>query len=522
MTRQDLWSRQPTADCDHQWLGQQRYHECGHRLGSLDDCDQIKPPSATAYPIVASGATAANYQIQFIAGKLTITSSSLVASGTTFTPVAGAPFQGTVASFSNPDPSSTINSYTAQITWGDGTSSNGTILQSGNEFVVTGSRTYSAAGTYAVRVMIRHKLGITSPTEVSSTAVVTRQGFGQTQDSDYWRSQSGQNLINSFNDSATSTRLGNWLATSFPRLYGPQAGTNNLSGRTNAQVAAYYLNLFRQSSTTLERQVLTTAFNIYASTLNLGGAAGARAGFQVTLSGLGATSVNVGLRGSSFGVPNNTSLPVLSLLTYINSRATGGVLYSGASSLRAGAEQVLSQVNVKGKSGIDENQTESSNFWSGFQGQRLIRSFNGSSSATQLSSWLAETMPNLFGATAGSRNLTGKTNAQVAQAFSIIESSRRDRAYTQMFALALNVYASTQSLGGANAQSQFKVTASGLGAAELNVGPFGAVAGVANNSTINVYAYLRGVDRLAVAGVLYNGNTRLSDLAEGFTKRIND
>ncbi len=162
--------------------------------------------------------------------------------------------------------------------------------------MVVGSQTYSTAGTYAVRVTIRHKLGVTTPTEVSSTAVVTRQGFGQTQNSEYWRGQAGQNLINRFNGAATSTQLSNWLATTFPRLYGPQAGANNLTGRTNAQVAAYYASLFNRSSTALEREVLATALNIYASTLNLGGAAGALAGFQVTSSGLGATNVNVGLR----------------------------------------------------------------------------------------------------------------------------------------------------------------------------------------------------------------------------------
>ncbi len=66
------------------------------------------------------------------------------------------------------------------------------------------------------------------------------------------------------------------------------------------------------------------------------------------------------------------------------------------------------------------------------------------------------------------------------------------------------------------------MTALGLGAAEFNVGVYGAVAGVVNNSTINVYSYLRGVDRLAVRGVLYNGNSQLTALAEGFTKCLND
>src|SRR5262249_12995740 len=46
-------------------------------------------------------------------------------------------------------------------------------------------------------------------------------------------------------------------------------------------------------------------------------------------------------------------------------------------------------------------------FWDNSNGQALIKSFNGGSTATTLSAWLAATFPNLYGASAGANNLTG-------------------------------------------------------------------------------------------------------------------
>jgi hypothetical protein len=60
----------------------------------------------------------------------------------------------------------------------------------------------------------------------------------------FWHNNQGQALINSFNRGSASTALANWLAVTFPNLYGAGAGVNNLTGMTNAQVAAFYLNLF--------------------------------------------------------------------------------------------------------------------------------------------------------------------------------------------------------------------------------------------------------------------------------------
>jgi hypothetical protein len=84
------------------------------------------------------------------------------------------------------------------------------------------------------------------------------------------------------------------------------------------------------------------------------------------------------------------------------------------------------------------------------------------------------------------------------------------KAQAQALAVALNVYATTASLGGnAGASYGFTVSATGLGARSYNVGPDGAAFGVANNSTLTVYGLLAAVNKKAVQGVLYNGDATL-------------
>ncbi len=67
----------------------------------------------------------------------------------------GAPFSGTVASFTDPDPNGTASEYLATITWGDGSSSAGTVIGvDGGPFVVTGTHTYSEEGSYPASVFV--------------------------------------------------------------------------------------------------------------------------------------------------------------------------------------------------------------------------------------------------------------------------------------------------------------------------------------------------------------------------------
>jgi len=72
---------------------------------------------------------------------------------------------------------------------------------------------------------------------------------GDTATIGFWHNKNGQALIDSLNGVSTKTALATWLATNFPYLYGSSspAGSScsvNLTGDTNAQVAAQFLTFF--------------------------------------------------------------------------------------------------------------------------------------------------------------------------------------------------------------------------------------------------------------------------------------
>jgi hypothetical protein len=282
---------------------------------------------------------------------LVINPAPLFATGVNFSATAGAPFTGPVATFTNADPYGSAASYTAIITWGDGSTSTGTITGTGT-LTVSGLHTYADPVNEIVSVQISHNLGNTTTATVSDTATVTNLGLGVkhglTGDIGFWHNSSGQALINSFNGGSTATALSSWLATAFPNLYGASAGGNNLTGQSNAQVAAFYLSQFALPSPTVEAQVLATALNVYATTTSLGGTAGQAYGFTVTATGLGADSYNVGSDGAAFGVANKTTLNVYELLQAVNRQAVNGVLYNGDKTLRSEASDLFGALNQAG------------------------------------------------------------------------------------------------------------------------------------------------------------------------------
>jgi hypothetical protein len=308
------------------------------------------------YAITPSGLTSSDYTIAFGPGTLTVTAAPLSATGQTITPTAGAPFSGVVARFTNADPFGGPGSYTAMITWGDGSTSAGMITDAGGGiYQVSGSHTYADPNNTTFTVTISHKLGYTTSATATGTASVANLGLGVqpglTGGIGFWQSTHGQALINSFNDGSTSTALSAWLAASFPNLYGTSAGSHNLTGKTNAQVAAFYLNLFNLPLPKADAQVLAVALNIYATTNSLGGTAGTAYGFTVSATGLGARSYNVGQDGAAFSVANNTTLNVYQLLRAVNKKAVNGVLYNGDATLQGQAADLFGALNQAGPIG---------------------------------------------------------------------------------------------------------------------------------------------------------------------------
>lgn len=169
--------------------------------------------------------------------------------------------------------------------------------------------------------------------ELASGTAVCR---GATQSCSFWHGNAGQGLIKCFDDGSSCTSLGDWLAASFPNLYG-NSGCN-LAGKTNSQVAAYYQSLYNSNSSSVEVQVLATALDVYASCNSLGGCSAAvSCGFAVTDGGLGCETYNVGSSGGLFGMSNYSSACVIQLLQCVNSQATNGVCYAGNNSYRSKA-----------------------------------------------------------------------------------------------------------------------------------------------------------------------------------------
>src|SRR5208282_1516927 len=75
--------------------------------------------------------------------------SAIGGTGQSFTATHGVEFTGEVASFVDGTPTATASNFTATINWGDKTTSTGTVTGStGGPFAVSGSHTYSKAGTF--------------------------------------------------------------------------------------------------------------------------------------------------------------------------------------------------------------------------------------------------------------------------------------------------------------------------------------------------------------------------------------
>jgi virginiamycin B lyase len=99
---------------------------------------------------------------------------SLAAAGTTIDTTEGQPFAGTVATFTDGDPSAVAGNFTATIDWGDGTTSAGQVLEDASRtFYVSGAHTYAEEGALTpIVVTIADDEG--DMTAASSTADVAQ------------------------------------------------------------------------------------------------------------------------------------------------------------------------------------------------------------------------------------------------------------------------------------------------------------------------------------------------------------
>ncbi|MGE0760126.1 MAG: SdrD B-like domain-containing protein, partial [Pirellulaceae bacterium] len=160
---------------------------------------------------------------------------------------------------------------------------------------------------------------------------------GQTAEIGFWENKNGQKLIKSLNGGEAATQLGNWLAATFPNMFGAAAREHNLAGKSNAQVADYYKTLFKRNGKTaagggppkLEAQVLATALSVYVTNRTLAGNAAAAFGFTVSQHGTGVATIRVGLRGIAFGLglSLHSTATVLDLLLAVDAQSSAGRMY---------------------------------------------------------------------------------------------------------------------------------------------------------------------------------------------------
>jgi hypothetical protein len=83
-----------------------------------------------------------------------VADASLTATGSTVSPTEGVAFSGVVATFTDASTNGKVSDFTANIDWGDGTTSTGTITGGSGGFTVNGSHTYTTPGTYGTGVVI--------------------------------------------------------------------------------------------------------------------------------------------------------------------------------------------------------------------------------------------------------------------------------------------------------------------------------------------------------------------------------
>ena len=101
----------------------------------------------------------------------TVVDAALTATGVDVSAIEGNAVTATVATFTDANPLATTDDFTATITWGDGTTSTGTITEKNGVFSVTGTHTYTDESTDPISVTIKDEGGSTASTTSTATVV---------------------------------------------------------------------------------------------------------------------------------------------------------------------------------------------------------------------------------------------------------------------------------------------------------------------------------------------------------------
>jgi hypothetical protein len=207
--------------------------------------------------------------------------------------------------------------------------------------VCTGDTEYTVSGQTVTIDVDPGETIVCTYTNTKSGAFV---GTGDTATIGYWQNKNGQALIKSMNGSETSKLFANWLAANYPAMFGVSApAAYNLTNKTNKDVAALFITLFKLGSPKTAAQVMAGAIAAYVTTPALaGGTYSAPYGFNVSAAGTGGKLYNVGSNGAAIGLSNNTAYTVGQLLQQANARAPWDAAESGA------LNTIFSGINEKG------------------------------------------------------------------------------------------------------------------------------------------------------------------------------
>jgi hypothetical protein len=173
-------------------------------------------------------------------------------------------------------------------------------------------------------------------------------------------------------------------------------------------------------------------------------------------------------------------------------------------------------VSIVNNAPISRGMSATIGFWKN-RGQSVITSISG----TALGNWLAANWPNLFG------GFANQNSTYVANAF----KNGSSNTYLQAFAIALDIYFDTTSLGGATivvnglaAKYGFKVSDNGGGYATWNIGGDGGAFGVSNNSNLPLNQILGAANQNynPQTSQFYGGDPTLTDELNTTLNGINE
>ncbi|MHC4561661.1 MAG: SdrD B-like domain-containing protein [Planctomycetota bacterium] len=154
---------------------------------------------------------------------------------------------------------------------------------------------------------------------------------------------------------------------------------------------------------------------------------------------------------------------------------------------------------------VTGGQTATIGFWQNKNGQRVLTSVNEG-----LGDWLATTFVNMYGVQAGDSDLTGMTNAEVADYYKTVfktklkqKDNSAAKVDSQVMAVAFAVYVTNGNLAGYAAEDYGFLVNDGVGVATWNVGDAGDAFGVDDNTEMKVIDLLLATDSMTTNGVLY-------------------